>query len=567
MQEFSLIWPAGMSAETPGLTQPLSDETIRDLGLAFTVETLQPGEEHRKDIQNILYNLCVDPVVIRYRQDVIEELSFQPLLLDCLQDLLPEITLLASYLARQKFEVVRQKPSLFQLANRLRELKVFVDCINRLEQVFKPLGNDLCSEGMKRLRAFVMETEQDRIFQNLVKELPAILSEVENHASVTIGVNLDSTLQPVAATLISVNSRKFTNSKLLNRLVGSEVKMLEGIADLHTLANTGISADGPIDPMMVPLFRDLETVLSKVTRSIDQALKKYVGFNTGILVGLKKEIVFYLAAIKLIRLLGTNGLPMCRPELAPVGERVCNIQDNFNLNLAFSQINKSGEIGLKDGVVQNQVVFDPHSRTMILTGPNQGGKTTYLQAVGLTQVLTQAGFFVPGSQARLSPVDNIFTHYPIEESLEKGTGRFGDEAKRLNEIFMHMTRFSLVLLNESLSSTSPGESLYLAQDIVRVLLKMGVRSIFATHLHELAAGVDVLNADASGDSKAASLVASFVLNMDEKIRSDTPIKRTYKVDFSPPMGHSCARELAAHYRIGYEQLVEMLDERGVLDNE
>jgi len=149
-------------------------------------------------------------------------------------------------------------------------------------------------------------------------------------------------------------------------------------------------------------------------------------------------------------------------------------------------------------IVTNDVSMDDDGRIGILTGPNQGGKTTYTQMVGLCQLLGQTGLWVPAAQARLSPVDNIYTHYPVEEHLARGTGRFGDEAQRLSQIFAHGTRHSLVLLNESLASTNPGESLYIAQDIVRILRRLGARAIFATHLHELAADVAALNASTAG---------------------------------------------------------------------
>jgi DNA mismatch repair ATPase MutS len=121
-----------------------------------------------------------------------------------------------------------------------------------------------------------------------------------------------------------------------------------------------------------------------------------------------------------------------------------------------------------DAVVKNDVRMDKNGRIFILTGPNQGGKTTYVQMVGLCQILAQLGLWVPARQARISPVDGIYTHYPMEESSAKATGRFGDEAQRLSDIFTGATRHSLILLNESLASTNAGESLYIAQDLVRI---------------------------------------------------------------------------------------------------
>jgi DNA mismatch repair ATPase MutS len=237
-------------------------------------------------------------------------------------------------------------------------------------------------------------------------------------------------------------------------------------------------------------------------------------------------------------------------------ERVCEVQQGYNLSLALHLM---AQASLDGPLVLNDVHLGDSGRIAILTGPNQGGKTTYTQMIGLCQILAQSGLWVPAVQARLSPVDNIYTHYPLEETLSKGAGRFGEEAQRLSQIFTRATRHSLIVLNESLASTNPGESLYIAQDIVRILRRLGTRAIFATHLHELAADVATLNATTAGDSLIVSLVAS---------RLEAPEgggERSYKIAPGQPLGRSYAREIAAKYGISYDQLTGLLQERGVLE--
>jgi DNA mismatch repair protein MutS len=239
-----------------------------------------------------------------------------------------------------------------------------------------------------------------------------------------------------------------------------------------------------------------------------------------------------------------------------MAERVCELHEAYNLNLALHQMAHTDD---QAPIVTNDVHMGEHGRIGILTGPNQGGKTTYTHMVGLCQILAQTGVWVPAARARLSPVDNIYTHYPVEEQLTKGTGRFGDEAQRLHQIFVRGTRHSLILLNESLASTNPGESLYIAQDIVRILRHLGARAIFATHLHELAADVAALNASTAGDSLIVSLVASRM-----EAGKDGP-RRSYKIAPGPPLGRSYAREIAAQYGMSYDQLTALLRQRGVLE--
>jgi DNA mismatch repair protein MutS len=293
-----------------------------------------------------------------------------------------------------------------------------------------------------------------------------------------------------------------------------------------------------------------------VCQPITQALRRYDALHSGFLTALYGDLTFYLAAIRLMQRLQSRGLPVCRPALAPATERVCELRDAYNLNLALRQMEQANGDG---SIVTNDVHIGEHGRIGILTGPNQGGKTTYTQMVGLCQILAQAGVWVPAAEARISPVDNIYTHYPVEEQLAKGTGRFGDEAQRLSQIFARCTRYSLVLLNESLASTNPSESRYIAQDIVRILRRLGARVIYATHLHELAADVADLNASTAGDSLIVSLVAS------RRDDGDDTLRRSYRIAAGAPLGRSYALEIAAQYGVSYDQLTALLQQRGVLE--
>jgi DNA mismatch repair ATPase MutS len=185
-----------------------------------------------------------------------------------------------------------------------------------------------------------------------------------------------------------------------------------------------------------------------------------------------------------------------------------------------------------------------------------------MQGVGILHILAQVGCSVPGTHAIISPLDHLFTHFPLEEKPESNAGRFGEEALRFGKIFEQITRHSLVLLNESLSSTSFSESLYLAQDIVRILRRIGARAIFSTHLHELANRVDELNDSVPGDSRIISVVSS-PMDADGQANGAEG-QRTYRLEIRPPLGQSYAREIAARYGISYPQLENKLSERGVL---
>ncbi|MCL7454063.1 MAG: hypothetical protein M8467_13550, partial [Anaerolineae bacterium] len=526
----NLLWPAGR----PQTGLALYDSAVHDLELSTVVRAIALGDrsEHGDLIQRVLYELCGDPEVIRYRQAIVADLIRDPELARGIEELLPLLDRLNDYSMTS-----RDMPELFQVAWWLGELETYVDCIEALVQVFARSEGEPASEGLCALRDLVLEIQARDSFQDLRRELPPLLSRIRGVMSITIGINLNQDLQPVAATLLSLNEEPFTEAPLLKLLLGGSGEQ-ETVMPLHTVrelsgAGGRMPGDRRPNPMLIPLFRDLSRVMEQVSKPVAAALEAYVDVNRRWLLRLHRALAFYSGAAQMVRRLQAAGLPLCCPVVAPMEDRVCQVADSYNVNLAL-QLLAQGVDDLTREVITNDIALDEDGRIIVLTGPNRGGKTTYTQGVGLVQVLAQAGLFVPGSEALISPVDNVYTHFPSEEELVKGTGRFGDEAQRLRELFARATRHSLVLLNESLSGTYAGESLYLARDVVRILRLLGARVVFATHLHELAERVEAINDELDGDSLAVSMVSS---RIDQEAiaqgADEVAERRTYKVIKGP----------------------------------
>jgi DNA mismatch repair protein MutS len=557
----SLLWPPDIDPRMARSARRLNPTSADDLNLAPLVAALSRGyESYSRDIQATLTTLADDPRVLAYRQDVLADLLDAPDLLAALDGLLPSLIELDRY----RFSSRPGQSELYEVVWRVGQLESYVEVVEGLRAVFADVGRGVRSAGLRGLRDQVQAIAADETFQQLRTALPEMIDAVRNIASITIGVNLDDRLRPVAATLLSVNREKFRgpSASLLALLFGwtDESHPGEGIAPLHSVkkavAEAGAEARLAVDPLLHPLFRDLADVLRHTSRPVARALKQYKSTNAHFLGNVQVELAFLLGAAHLVRRLEAAGLPMCRPAIAPKQDRVCELADTVNVTLALRTLDRDPEADLGAAIVPNDAHFTDDGRIFILTGPNQGGKTTYTQAVGLVQVLAQAGLFVPGTAARLSLVDNIYTHFPAEERPDAETGRLGEEARRLNTIFLSATPYSLILLNESLASTAAGESLYLAQDVVRILQRLGARTIYATHLHALAANVGDLNADAPDEGRVISLVA--------QVREDGAVEQTYRIAPGPPLGRSYAREIAARYGISYEQLEDLLRRRGLV---
>jgi DNA mismatch repair protein MutS len=561
-EEFSLLRPPGSCPTPPSRDQDESKDWVVDLDLERIIENVCVDPRARGDMRAILLELCQDPQVIRYRQAVLDDILRVPSFESGLRELLPKISSLARYHApREKGEL------LYEVTWRLGELETYVQCIQVLGRLFADAGSGILSEGFARLAAIVKGIRDEEVFQNLVRELPDLAAKVRSIASVTIGVNLDQDLQPRDALLVSVNTRRFTSSSLsiLGRLFGKTVDRegWNGVAALHQVHDASGSPGEAMwrrNPMLAPLFRDLSEILGKICRPVAAALQAYTSVNSAFLVLMSQELAFYLAGVAFVRMIGARGLPLCKPRLAEAGERVSVLRDTYNASLAL-RVAPTKEGGA--AVVTNDVSFGAQAGMFILTGPNSGGKTTYMQTIGLAHVLAQAGLYVPGSEALLSPVDGIYTHFPSAEQPAMEAGRLGEEAKRLSSIFARATPQSLILLNESLASTSHHESLTLAQDVVKALMMLRARAIYTTHLHELAADTERLNADVAGGSRIASLVAM----VEEPPAGEAPaehMRRTFKIAPHPPSGDSHAREIASRYGISYSQLLDTLRRRGIV---
>ncbi len=564
--QFSLLWRDPAHRSDAKYARDLPKQTIDDLELEAVLEHIFPEYLEKPKMRKNFYRLCQSGDTIRYRQDILEDLKEQPEFTAAIEVLLPDLQNLSG-----SIHMGQDKTPLFKAAYLCSELESFIRCIGGLSAAFERFGKKLKSEGFARLRQFVEKTRQHPDYELLSKTLPDIAAEIRGVRSVTIGVNLDNDLRPVEACLVSVNDKRYGKDSpgILNRLLGGQEDPMEKIGRLHTppLKNIGLGRDDiKLDPdiygyaqdaMMIPLFEELSGILNRTSQSVVRALKKFKSLQSVFFVDLGSEFYFYLSLIRFMKSAGEGGLPFCKAEILPADEGICDVEDNYSIHLAVQNI-KSRESGSAVPVVTNNLFFDGRNRIFVLTGPNKGGKTVYTQAAGVLFAFAQSCGYVPGSRARVSPVDSVYTHYQLEERFDRNTGRLGEEAARLKNLFAELSRDSLLLMNESFSSTSSGESLYIAEDVVRALRKLGTRCIFATHLHELAKELPGINAESDSGYLAASLVSM----ISEEILDDGLHRRTYKIVPSLPMGHSYAQEIAAKYGISYDQLDELIRRKG-----
>lgn len=541
----SLLYPSNASPRTTA--QPAPHEA--DLGLGSIIRALDYDGRHARFVAGVLAELNDDPTVISYRQAALDDLLRSPGLVAGCAAVLPQLGELANAGRTSHWS---DPIPLVQMAARLAELDNYLTCVEGLASALEATGEELQSGAFHALRSYLADTRARPEYEQIAQELPALRAQLDQAGSITLGINLDGQLRPESATIVAINPGRFTGKgTLLEKLFGERVAadVVRGITALYK-AEEGRQRSPEHD-----LFRDLDRLLERVATPVAEALARFTRLNGAGLAALGPELAFYLGAARLLDELRAAGLALCRPEIAPAGEAVCRVEGAYSLDLALRLRLTSGGASLAEQVVPSPIAFDRDQRIAVLTGPNSGGKTTYTRAIGQIQVLFQAGLYVPGVRARISPADAVFSHFATLERADIGGGRLADELERLAQIFRQATGTSLILLNEPLAGTDYGAARMLCRDIVAGLHMLGARAIFVTHLYEL---VDDLLDDPHLPG-VESLVAGFSATGGN---GATP-EPNYQILAGRPHIAGYAAELARRHGLGRDQIAATLRNRGL----
>lgn len=543
----------------------LTDESVNDLSIDFIADALCEIKSERDLLRGLMTTITGDEETIRYRCEVFDDFMRFPALRTAMSSL---VRRLADLRDLERFRMDSDASALWSLMNRLRELDDYIDCITMLRDTLN--GLELTSSGMRALRDMVTNIPEESGFDALKADIDELSARAQRLRSVTIGVNLDKFLRPEGAGIVALNEEKFRDSGIMSRFIDftaskNEVrsiaesmgsmrfhpaspptahKSLESLAAINSRNIETASVTGE-DPLSKSIGKSVSDIMRRTVNDIKARIGKYVDFSGYSLISLMPEILFYIRWAELVEKIKATGMPMTKAEILPASAREIHLRDVYNLKLA---VNKAK--GEPLDIVTNDIDFDDRARIFILTGPNRGGKTIFTQAVGLAVLLAQWGIYVPASAAQISPCDNIFTHFPADENDTVDLGRLGEESRRLSEIFKVATARSMMLLNESLATTSVAEGLFIAKDVVKSMRYLGARVIFNTHMHDLARSLDELNGSVEGDSRVESLVTGVHDG-----------HRSFKVSIMPPQGTSYARDIALRYGVTFDIIKESIDKK------
>ena len=561
-KKFSLLYPRGKTIEF----KKLEDSAFHDLGLDVISKEVTSEPREQNIVAEILSHLSDDPDVTNYRQDVFEDLKNLPDIRAKISELFEKIEFNKQYgvIRKSKDEV----EGLWFLMHRLNQYRDYITCVDALKEC---LGDDrIKSQGLKDYRSYIDEVYADAHFNELKKDLEKLTKETSEIQSVTIGMNLNSRLEAVSMGIVSVNNKPFKKSGIVSNFadgIGGD-KIKEGNewnGDMHyrlvekTQGQSFSGFMGEVVKATNPLVRSasastttsiasgdalanspaqFDTVLNRMldvmAKNLRRTLDKYSEMALTEVADVIPEFVYYIRFIDFLSNIEAKGFKLTKAKAVPKNEVSMEAKGFYNFKLALNLLNP------KDLVV-NDLDFDYDHTIYILTGANRGGKTTATQGIGLLYALAQGGVYVPADSFEFAPADCIYTHFPADEDQTMDLGRLGEECIRFKEIFTEATDKSLILMNETFSTTSFEEGYYIACDSIKALLTKGARTIYNTHMHKL--GLDAEEFSKDFKQKAASLI----------VKSDGG-KRSFKLAIAPPEGSSYAADIAKKYGVTYEML-------------
>ena len=537
LENFSLLYPDGKTQNDhlAGINVPDIDMyTLQELGmLEFFNPKSAPAAEH----------FTTDPAVIAYRNQTFSDLLNNPSLLDTLHRLVP---VLQDITELRRLESDSSEDDTASYLSSMTEIELYITCVDILHKGMSEVKTNLRGTAFKRLCDCVIELAESDYYRELNQKLSELTRRVREIKSVTIGVNLDAQLRPAQAGVLSINAQPFKSGEVLEKILRLNFKDDEYTCIASLVPFGKKQTDNQKTALSLAFNSAIGEVYKSSLRSWKKIVQTYVLENTDFLLGLMPEIEFVVKGTQLQQQLLNKGCPLCAPTLRPMEDNIFRATELYNPAVALK---------LRDGedVVPNDIYFDEtpeNAMIYVLTGPNRGGKSVITCAIGLCQAMLQLGMYLPAKCCEISPADGIFTHFPTgaDDTIDKG--RLGEECARLGEIFDAVTAHSLVLLDESLSSTGSFEASYIAAEVLAGLSQAGCRCLFSTHLHELAQEIDRINEESArnGGVKIDTLVAG----IEEG-------KRSFRIIRAKPDGKSYARDIAERYGLTYKNILEKIN--------
>jgi len=410
---------------------------------------------------NFIFNV-VKQVILSSENDIDTILYRQDILKDCLKNsqVVREIyNLSLEFMTNERvnwFRFYIRRPSTI-LSSAIANMEVFVDLLKKLREIADEHNNKFESAGFTCLFTMLKKELSDEYFDVIQN----YLNELKFDDGVLVSVKLGKGNEGNGYTLRrSRDTERHSLLKLFNKK--------PPVYFLHFSDEQDSKDSGE-------LWEIRERGTNRVANVIAQSSDHIVSFFQI----LRAELAFYIGCLNLNEQLTQMREPVSFPLVMDCNEHKHSFKELYDACLALT---------MKQKIVGNDLYSDG-KKLVIVTGANRGGKSTFLRSIGLSQLMMQCGMFVPAEAFTSSVCTGLFTHFKRDEDATLTSGKLEEELSRMSTIIDKVVSNSMVLFNESFSTTNSKESSEIARQISCALLEKNVTVFFVTHLYEFAHGI------------------------------------------------------------------------------
>ena len=497
---------AGIQRET--LEEPAC---FADLNLDQIINAITKGKEEY-DLKPFFYTPLHDVETIQYRQAIMQDLENRTLL-EKIRAFTQKMSIVRRYLTLvEKLDFKNHREGWF-----LEAVDVYCEAITSLAHGLT-LEN-VRSRGISAFRVYLTEYAGSYIFRSLMaetKKLKAELSAIRYCEVIKEGTVRVQKYESEPDYSVEVE-------KTFERFKQGATKDYSG--ELHV--GSGMNhVEAQILDLVAKLYPD-------IFASLDRFCAQYSHFIDETIRLFDREIQFYVAYMEYVARFEATPLKFCYPQIATTSKEI-HAYETYDAALANRLIKENMPVVCNDFFLQDK------ERVIVVSGPNQGGKTTFARTFGQLHYLSNIGCAVPGREARLFLCDRIFTHFEKEEDIENLRGKLQDDLLRIHAILDQATSESVLVMNEIFLSTTVKDAVFLNRKIMERIIQLDLLCVWVTFIDELA----------SFSEKTISMVST--------VLPENPAVRTYKLVRKPADGLAYALSIVEKHRLTYEYIKERI---------
>lgn len=352
---------------------------------------------------------------------------------------------------------------------------VYIEFVSFIYNSLSPIHNDITSISLKHFFALAKNDMESKEYGRIARYYEKNLHTLRRVKSVTVGVNLDALYRPTEAGIISLHEEIFRSGDLLDRIIKLDFQN----DDFHCMAPLTVIDKklGYRESQQVnyAVLKALKQILDSGLHHCNSRLLKYVKERLAAYFSWFDSLAFVVEAIGRIGEFQKKKVPLCFPQVS--NDRCFCVESLYNDTL-------TREMDKKD-IVPNSVHLDDGVCCYILSGPNSGGKTVFINSLASAQYYFQLGMPIPAKSASLPICDAIYKISVEEQANVDRVGRFEKECITLSEVLQKSTKNSLALIDEAFTSTAATEAISIASNFIYELCQIEGKCVFITHFHEL----------------------------------------------------------------------------------